>query len=106
MKKSHKTLLACLFVFASSIHVLFGSTWTDPDTGITWVYSVRDGKASVGVGPLDTAVPKTTTGAITIPSSLGGYPVTSVGSFAFYGCNELSSVTIPDNVTSIDSRAF
>jgi len=32
--------------------------------------------------------------------------VTSIGNNAFYGCNELKSLTIPDSVTSIGSGAF
>ena len=32
--------------------------------------------------------------------------VTSIGSYAFYGCESLTSVTIPDSVTSIGERAF
>ena len=32
--------------------------------------------------------------------------VTSIGSYAFYGCTGLTSVTIPDGVTSIGERAF
>lgn len=32
--------------------------------------------------------------------------VTSIGSYAFYSCNDLTNVTIPDNVTSIGSYAF
>lgn len=39
--------------------------------------------------------------SITIPNS-----VTSIGSCAFYGCTGLSSIVIPDNVTSIYSSAF
>ena len=46
--------------------------------GIKWTYTVTDGKASVGGGSSSsTAVPKTTSGAIIIPSTIGGYPVTS-----------------------------
>ena len=37
----------------------------------------------------------------TIPNS-----VTSIGSYAFYGCSGLASVTIPNSVTSIGSSAF
>ena len=37
----------------------------------------------------------------TIPNS-----VTSIGSYAFYGCSKLTSVTIPNSVTSIGSQAF
>lgn len=32
--------------------------------------------------------------------------VTSIGSYAFYGCSELTSITIPEGVTSIGSYAF
>jgi hypothetical protein len=68
-------------------------------------------------------------GSISIPSSLGGYPVvaigyaafsdkhsltsvsipdsvTSIGDYAFYDCPALTSVSIPDSVTSIGDRAF
>ena len=33
-------------------------------------------------------------------------PVTSIGDFAFSGCNGITSVTIPDSVTSIEDGAF
>ena len=39
--------------------------------------------------------------SMTIPNS-----VTSIGSYAFYDCSGLSSVTIPNSVTSIGERAF
>ena len=45
-------------------------------------------------------------GAVTIPSTLGGKPVTAIGGGAFYGCSELTSVTIPEGVTEIGNLAF
>ena len=39
--------------------------------------------------------------SVTIPNS-----VTSIGNYAFYGCSGLTSVTIPNSVTSIGSSAF
>ena len=49
-------------------------------------------------------------GVIAIPSSIlyGGisYNVTSIGEYAFDGCTGLTSITIPDSVTSIGDGAF
>ena len=52
------------------------------------------------------AIPTTTTGAITIPSTVNGYSVTSIGESAFADCNGLTLVTIPEGVTSIQTGAF
>jgi hypothetical protein len=38
-------------------------------------------------------------GALEIPSSYNGKPVTTIGEGAFSGCTSLTSVTIPDSVT-------
>lgn len=45
-------------------------------------------------------------GDITIPDTLGAYTVTAIGNEAFYGCNGLTSVTIPESVTSIGVGPF
>lgn len=41
-----------------------------------------------------------------IPAELGGYKVTSIGDCAFYKCEKLTDVTIPESVTSLGDRAF
>ena len=50
------------------------------------------------------------TGNVMIPSSVTysgtTYSVTSIGEYAFQDCSGLTSVTIPNSVTSIDDRAF
>ena len=82
-------------------------TWTDPATGITWTYTVTGAKVTIGTGRWGTpAIPKSTTGAIAIPATINGCPVTSIGECAFYCCSGLTSVTIPDGVTSIGEYAF
>jgi hypothetical protein len=45
-------------------------------------------------------------GAVTIPSTINGLPVTSIGDCAFCGGGILTSVTIPDSVTSAGNDAF
>ena len=45
-------------------------------------------------------------GAVIIPDTINGLPVTSIGMNAFYSCTSLTNVTIPDNVTSIGDTAF
>ena len=70
--------------------------------GITWTYTVRNGEAWLG----SPAVPTSTAGSLTIPSTLDGYRVTSIGSYAFYGCRELATITIGAGVTNIGNYAF
>ncbi len=45
-------------------------------------------------------------GAVIIPDTIDGLPVTGIGTFAFRGHTSLTSVTIPDSVTSIGDHAF
>ena len=45
-------------------------------------------------------------GAVTIPGTINGLPVTSIGDHAFYYCTNLTNVTIPNSVTNIGDYAF
>ena len=82
-------------------------TWTDSATGLTWNYTVAGGAASI-VGPSNNtpSVSPAPTGTVAIPATLGGFPVTSIGQCAFFGCSGLVGVSIPDGVTSIGNYAF
>jgi len=65
-----------------------------------YTYTVFDGEATI------TDVDESISGDITIPSTLGGYPATSIGYEAFYGCDGITSVVITNNVTNIGIYAF
>ncbi|MBQ4144338.1 MAG: leucine-rich repeat domain-containing protein, partial [Thermoguttaceae bacterium] len=62
-------------------------------------YTVRDGRIEI------TRYTGSAT-SVTIPLSIDGLPVTSIGKRAFYECKSLTSVTIPESVTSIGDHAF
>ena len=82
--------------------------WAETETvgNYTWTYRIGgDNTVSIYNG-YSAAISPTPTGAVTIPSTLGGKPVTSIGPYAFDYCSGLTSVTIPDSVTSIGDSAF
>ncbi|MDR3598985.1 MAG: leucine-rich repeat protein [Desulfosporosinus sp.] len=64
-----------------------------------YTYTVTDGSAQItkytGAG-----------GAVTIPSTLAGYPVASIGDSAFSNCIGLTSISFAQGVTSIGDSAF
>ena len=49
---------------------------------------------------------KKASGALTIPATIEGKAVTSIGKSAFSYCYSLTSITIPDSVNSIGMRSF
>ncbi|MFZ4779653.1 MAG: leucine-rich repeat domain-containing protein [Terrimicrobiaceae bacterium] len=53
-----------------------------------------------------TGYPQNGVGVVTIPPTIIGKSVTSIGNLAFSGCAGLTTVTMPSAVTSIGSSAF
>ncbi len=73
---------------------------TEVVDGVEWDYDMWSSGATVN------GVVGGASGAIAIPASLSGAPVTEIDWNAFKGCAGLTSVTIPNGVTSIGSSAF
>ncbi|MBR5240254.1 MAG: leucine-rich repeat protein [Clostridia bacterium] len=63
-------------------------------------YTITNGE--VTITDCDTAVE----GELVIPDTVKGYPVTAIGNSAFYSCNKLTGITIPDSVATIGNQAF
>ena len=115
-----RNLILSALILASVFQTVLGAT-----SGV-WVYSVANNEATI-TGYTGTG------GAVSIPSSVGGYAVkrvgdgwsavfgldttlvtsvgipnsvTSIGQYAFYRCTSLTGITIPNSVTSIEKDAF
>ena len=63
-------------------------------------YEVKD--SAVTISKCD----KKASGTITIPATIEGKRVISIGDYAFSGCESLTKITIPDSVISIGNSAF
>jgi len=116
-----RSLILSALILASTFRTALGAVEGQ------WTYIIENGGASI--------ITSSATGAVTIPSSLGGYAVkmvggvspprpifgesstlvtsitipnsvTGIGFIAFAGCDGLTTLTIPNSVTSIGDYAF
>ncbi len=98
MKKRILSLMLVISVLVS-LFTFLPNNVSAATEGI-FTYTIENGKVTV-IG-CDQAV----SGNLEIPSTIAGYPVTTIGDEAFGECKSLTDVTIPDNVTTIGERAF
>ena len=96
MRKVRSILVAACLILSLLASVYAAVPSASADSSGDFIYTLASGGATItrytGSG-----------GAIVIPSTLGGYPVTSVRAGDFSGC---TSVTIPNSVTDIAIGAF
>jgi len=93
------TLLAVCFCIISAVPT--GLLTVSAATYGDYEYTVSDGE--VTITEFYSFSSDTT---ITIPSEINGYPVTTIGDYAFNGCDNLESIDIPNSVTYIGRGAF
>ena len=104
MKKFFATKLAVALLVMWGVHTIEAATATID--GITWNYILNGTKAIIGTNTRRPAIDASTEGAITIPTSLSGCPVTDIGDYAFADCRNITHITIPEGVISIGEGAF
>ncbi len=102
-----KTIHQLAITIAISVFSNAALAYTQTVNGITWTYSLSNNEATIGRdSSSDPAIPTTTTGAVTIPATLGNCPVTTIKGYAFCNCRKVTSITIPDSVKSVGRGAF
>ena len=94
MKRIVSALSALLLLFA------FLPAAASAETYENLTYTVSDGKVTI------TDCADSVTGAVVIPATIEGCPVTTIAMSAFEGCTGLTAITIGQNVTSVGVRAF
>ena len=99
-------MMKAAILFAVVGMAAFGA-WAETETvgGYTWTCRINGDTAKIS-NNYSAAISPSPTGAVTIPSTLGGKTVTGIGETAFSSCRGLTRVTIPDSVTSIGWNAF
>jgi hypothetical protein len=99
MKKRIVEVFVCMLLIGTCFVVTSDMVSAEDLVEGDYKYTVSNGEATItgyiGAG-----------GAITIPSTLGGYRTVFIGDNAFYNQVLITSVIIPSNVTAIGDMAF
>lgn len=99
MKKTISITLTVLSLLVITLFGLFNITASAQTYGY-YTYTVSNGEATI------TDCNQHISGKAVLPDFLGGYPVTNISSYAFYNCDKITHITIPESVISIGKDAF
>ena len=96
---------------AISAFALTGTAWAtiyyETIDGIKWYYEeYGDNRCRIYNNGIESAIPTSTAGAVTVPSSINGLEVAQIGDRAFYNCSNITRITIPNTVMNIGGSAF
>jgi len=94
MKKVFLLFVASVIILLFNINMVFAETYD------IYTYNVTEGEVTI------VKCDNTASGDIIIPEKIGGMPVTVIGGYAFYKCEGITSVVIPDSVKAIKNEAF
>lgn len=96
-----RKLLSGILVLAMLLSCCFAVSAEDVEqTEGLYTYTVTDGAATI------TKCDSSISGDVTIPATLGAYPVKAIGKLVFSFYTGVTSVTIPEGVTQIGASAF
>ena len=101
--KLKSMVLACVASIALAVFsepLPDGDGYSEQVGNYIWTFSVQDGEATIEQGTYPEP-----TGNLTLPSELGGCPVTCIGEYAFED-QGMQSVVIPESVRAIGDEAF
>lgn len=99
-------LLACVSLLG---YVALADTQSEEGSNIRWNYyrfSDDKGETCVAISDGYYRVTGENLGDITVPSHIDNYPVRKIGREAFLNARKLTSIIIPEGVTTIDDDAF
>ena len=107
-----KLLPIFLSVLSISISAIADMITNETVNGINWTFTIVEDQAEtyVSLGGWDStaihAIDQSTAGSLVIPPELCGLPVKKIARYAFDGCANIRSVTIPFGVTWIGADSF
>ncbi len=87
-----------------------GTIFTAEENGLQMQFRVTDAEnfevETYGTYEEGPAIDKQTEGEVVIPAEVNGYTVVGIGSWSFWACEKITSVSLPSTLTYIGESAF